>query len=62
MGGGEEGVRELYAVVVKSMSEGKKTMIGGGEMKKGRQRRKRTFEFNVPMDQTDAVHPSNGFS
>jgi hypothetical protein len=28
VGGGEEGVRELYAVVVKSMSE-KKTMVGG---------------------------------
>ena len=62
VGGGEEGVRELYAVVVKSMSEGKKTMVGGRKMKKERGRRKRTLEFYVPMDQTDAVHPSNGFS
>ena len=30
VGGGEEGVRELYAVVVKSMSEGKKRWLVGG--------------------------------
>jgi len=61
VGGGEEGVRELYAVVVNSMSEEKKN-DGWSEMKKGRERQERTLEFNVPMDQTDAVHPSNGFS
>ena len=46
VGGGEEGVRELYAVVVKSMSEKKND--GWWEMKKREVKKKTHFRVLCP--------------